>query len=180
MRIGIFGGTFDPLHNGHIFAIQYALDEANIDRCLVIVSGDPWRKDNVVADAKTRLAWTVEVCNEVFDTKVIVDDREVKRQGPTYTIDTLEELILQYPDDEFILIVGEDIPPTMHLWKDVERIRELSEIFVVPREIVKVSSTEVRAKIAANQDVKGLIPEKIEREIQEKALYNGDTSNTKE
>lgn len=175
MRLGIFGGTFDPPHNGHLFAIQYALEHAKLDKCLVVVSGDPWMKNNVNVDARTRLTWMKKICENNFDDKVIVDDREVKRSGPTYTIDTLEELTEQYQDSELVLIVGEDIPPTMDKWKDIEKIRGMVEIFIVPREIVNVSSTQVREVLASNGDLKSLIPAEIEREITEKSLYNSDT-----
>lgn len=172
MRIGIFGGTFDPFHNGHLFAIKYAIENADLDKCLVVVSGDPWQKDNVVATSQQRLSWTNKICAENFEGSVEVDDREVRRSGPTYTVDTLEELHAEYIDDVLVLIVGQDVFEKMDSWKDVERVREYAEIFVIPRGVVKVSSSEIRAISKQNGSISGLVPEIIESEISEKSLYN--------
>lgn len=177
MRLGIFGGTFDPFHIGHVFAIKYALDNAKLDKCLVVVAGDPWQKGNVIADAKTRYYWAKSVCEENFDEKVIVDDREIKRSGPSYTVDTLEELLKENPSDQLVLIVGYDIPEKMDTWKNIDRIRSISELFVVPRDVIQVSSTEIRDSLRRGESVKSLIPLIVENDIRQKGMYNVSNSS---
>ncbi|HMS24630.1 MAG TPA: nicotinate-nicotinamide nucleotide adenylyltransferase [Acidimicrobiia bacterium] len=174
MRIGIFGGTFDPIHHGHIHAIAYAQQEANLDRVLVMVAGDPYHKEMSQVTAEQRYEWVRRACDEYFvdDASVIVDDREIKRKGPTYTIDTLRELKTELPGDSLVLIVGEDIPSQMSTWKESEAIKELAEIFVVPRTIFPTSSSEIRVLAAAKKPITGLLPAVIETEIIKKSLYN--------
>lgn len=174
MRIGIFGGTFDPLHNGHLNTIGYALDRADLDHIRVIVAGDPYQKEKPGASAQTRLNWVREALEDHYAHRkeVIVDDREIKRDGPTYTIDTILELKNEYPDSDFVLIVGDDVPETLSTWKDADKLVRSVELFVVPRSIIQVSSTQIRSLLSENMPVSGLLPAKIEREIYEKALYN--------
>ncbi len=176
MRIGIFGGTFDPVHHGHIHAISYALEEGNLDLVLVMVAGDPYHKEVSNVSAQQRLDWVRRACNEYFPESecVVVDDREIKRAGATYTVDTLRELNTEFPDDSLVLIVGEDIPDQMSSWKEPEEIKTLAEIFVVPRTIFPTSSTEIRELVAGKNPITGLLPAVIEAEIVEKSLYNGE------
>lgn len=175
MRIGIFGGTFDPIHHGHIHAVAYAIEHASLDQCRIVVAGEPWQKDFVGADAHTRLGWAQLARDEYFpdSSQVIVDDREIKRGGETYTIDTLRELRTEFPDDTLVLIVGEDIPRTMSSWKDSDEVIELAELFIVPRSIFPTSSSYIRQCIAEKKSITGLLPAAIESEIMTKSLYNG-------
>lgn len=178
MRIGIFGGTFDPLHHGHIHAIAYALDSAHLDVCRVMVAGQPWQKDGNTANASWRLKMVRESCAQYFGKKsksVIVDDREITRGGPTYTVDTLREHSAEFPDAQLVLIVGEDIPAMMSTWKDAEDINHLAEIFVVPRSIFPTSSSYIRSSVQAKKPITGLLPPAIEAEILSKSMYNTDT-----
>jgi nicotinate-nucleotide adenylyltransferase len=177
MRIGIFGGTFDPIHLGHVNAIRYSRDQANLDLIFVVVAGDPYQKDTPGADAAQRLSWVQMACDEAFpdDDSVIVDDREVRRNGPSYTVDTLEEIQAEYPEAELVLIVGEDIPETMSSWKEHDKIGQMAELFVVPRTIFPASSTHIRSCFAENKPLAGVLPAQIETEIREKALYTKTT-----
>jgi len=174
MRIGVFGGTFDPIHHGHVHAVAYAMEHASLDQCRIIVAGEPWQKDYVSVDAHTRLLWAYVACDEYFseNPNVIVDDREVKRKGATYTVDTLRELHEEFPDDTLVLIVGEDIPRTMSTWKDSDAIIELSELCVVPRSIFPTSSSYIRQCRAEKKSITGLLPAAIEAEIVANSLYN--------
>jgi len=174
MRIGIFGGTFDPFHHGHVHAIAYALSEAKLDECRIVVAGEPWQKDFVGASAQMRLSWAQIACDEYFshNTHVIVDDREVARGEVTYTVDTLRELHGEFPDDTLVLIVGEDIPATMSTWKDPDDIEKLAELFVVPRTIFPTSSSYIRQCCATQKPITGLLPAAIEAEIMTNLLYN--------
>ena len=174
MRRGIFGGTFNPIHHGHIHAIAYALETADLDVIHVMVAGDPYQKNEVVIDSKLRLEWTKLAVEEFYPhrNEIVVDDREVLRSGPTYTIDTLRELQEEFFGDELVLIVGEDIVKSISTWNNADEIAEISEMFVVPRSIFPTSSTYIRTALRDKKPITGLLPASIEAEILSKSLYN--------
>jgi len=174
VRRGIFGGTFDPIHFGHIHAIAHACDVSKLDAIHIVVAGDPYQKSDLVASAHQRLSWVKAAIREFYpeSKKVIVDDREINREGPSYTYDTVMEMKSEYPEDELVLVIGEDIVDTIGSWKETEKLSELVEIFVVPRTIFPTSSTYIRAQLKEKKPVTGLIPSAIEAEIIEKSLYN--------
>lgn len=173
MRRGIFGGTFDPIHFGHIHAIAYSIQEANLDVLHVMVAGDPYQKTDVFVDSSQRLSWVKTSVNEFYPDRkdILVDEREINRAGPTYTIDTLRELREEFLGDELILVVGQDIVDTIATWNDADEILEISELFVVPRTIFATSSTYIRAALHDRKPITGLLPAVIETEIYEKSLY---------
>ena len=174
MRRGIFGGTFDPIHFGHIHAIAYAIEEANLDIMHVMVAGVPYQKQNISTDSNTRLDWVKAAIEEFYKDRkdVFVDEREILRDGPTYTIDTLREMREEFLGDDLVLVVGEDIVDTISTWNDSEEISELSDLFVVPRSIFPTSSSYIRAALAEKRPITGLLPSAIESEIIQKSLYN--------
>lgn len=173
MRIGIYGGTFDPIHFAHLHVIAYALENANLDLCHVVVAGEPWQKKDVGADSKTRLRWVEKSVQDFFPKakNVIVDDREILRKGETYTIDTLVSFRKEFENDELVLIVGDDIPAKLSTWKDHEKILEMAEMFVVPRSIVPISSSYIRSQASENHTIKGLVPYGVEIDITNDLLY---------
>ena len=174
VRRGIFGGTFDPIHFGHIHAIAHSIFQANIEAIHVMVAGEPYQKENLMASAKQRLDWVNMAVGQFFpDNEIVkVDDREVFRDGPTYTIDSIKEIKAEFPEDELILVVGEDIVETIDTWKDSRQVQDLVEVFVVPRSIFPTSSSYIRAQLQQKRPITGLIPNEIEAEIVEKSLYN--------
>lgn len=129
MRTGILGGTFDPIHIAHLHTAECALYQLGLDRVLVLPAGDPWQKaDRELAAAGHRL----EMCRlavqgvDRFD----VDDREVRRDGPTYTIDTLET----FPDDEdLVLILGADSATGLETWHRWEEVAARVSFAIAPR-----------------------------------------------
>ena len=167
MRIGIYGGTFDPIHFAHLHAIAYAFENAKLDLCRVIGARDPWQKPEVKADAQKRFRWTQLGVEEFFpDNKnIIVDDCEIKRDGNTYTIDTINELKHKYPNDDLVLIVGDDIPENFNTWKDHDQIIKLCELFIVSKSIMPISSTYIRKQLLEGKTVRALIPKSIENDI---------------
>ena len=130
-RIGLFGGTFDPPHFGHVAALRAALATNRFDVIEVTVAGDPYSKssDGHVLAASVRFAMA-EVAFADID-RVIVSDREIRRTGPSYTIDTVRELL---DDAESVdLIVGADLALQLDGWHDALQLRELVQVGVVPR-----------------------------------------------
>jgi len=174
MRRGIFGGTFDPIHFGHIHAIAYAVEEANLDILHVMVAGDPYQKNEVIVRARERLSWVKQAIEEFYFSRdeIIVDDREILREGPTYTIDTIKEMREEFLGDDLVLVVGEDIVNTISTWNNSDEIDELSELFVVPRTIFPTSSTDIRSLRRENKAITGLLPFAIETNILLNSLYN--------
>ena len=130
-RIGLFGGTFDPPHFGHVAALRAAAATGRFDRIEVTVAGNPYRKstDGSVLAASVRLAMA-QVAFANFDL-VVVSDREIRREGPSYTIDTVRELLAGA--DAVDLIVGADLASQLDGWHEAEQLRTLVRVGVVPR-----------------------------------------------
>jgi nicotinate-nucleotide adenylyltransferase len=194
-RVGVFGGTFDPVHVGHVVAAVEARRALDLDRVLMVVAGDPWQKRGVVvAPAADRLAMVEAAVDGVDGLEVC--DLELRRPGPTYTADTLEAL--SAPGRTLFLIVGADVAATLATWAGVERIPALATLVVVDRAgtppapgpppgpaggdgawrlervsipRLDISSTELRARAGRGWPLDGLVPPGAIRVIQERSLY---------
>lgn len=188
-RLGVLGGTFDPVHVGHVVAAVDARATLHLDRILLVVAGDPWQKrDRVVGSASDRLAM-VEAAFDGVD-GVEVSPIEVERRGPSVTADTLEAL--QAAHRELFLILGADAVANMSTWKRLDDTRSLATIVVVERDgehaeppgdgwrvehvpipRLDVSSTEVRERLADGRPIDGLVPPGVVQMIRERDLYTG-------
>ncbi len=128
-RLGLFGGTFDPPHFGHVAALEAAAECGRFDRLLVTVAGDPYLKNTDVRPAALRLA----MAHAAFDDLALVDvsDLEIRRRGPSYTVDTVRELLEGV--DAVDLIVGADLATQLDRWHEAEALRELVSVGIVPR-----------------------------------------------
>jgi nicotinate-nucleotide adenylyltransferase len=137
-RLGLFGGTFDPPHLGHVAALHAAAASGRFDRIVVTVAGDPYMKSPRVDAAERRLA----MAHAAFDDIPLVEvsDLEVHRRGPSYTIDTVRELLAT--SEAIDLIVGADLAPQLPQWHEAEALRELVDVGVVPRPGASSSSLE--------------------------------------
>jgi nicotinate-nucleotide adenylyltransferase len=188
-RIGIFGGTFDPIHVAHVVAAVEARRALGLDRVLLVPAGDPWQKrGQVSAPAADRLAM-VEAAIEGIE-GLEVCGIEVERAGPSYTADTLEAL--SGPDRDLFLVVGADVAATLPTWAGVERIPDLATLVVVDRPgapdpdvppgswrvehvsipYLDVSSTDLRARAVRGWPLDGLVPPGVVRVISQRSLYN--------
>jgi nicotinate-nucleotide adenylyltransferase len=188
VRTGILGGTFDPIHIAHLHAGETALHAAELDRVLFMPAGDPWQKsdDRRITPATTRVEMTRLAIAGVAGFEL--DLREVDRDGPTYTIDTLHS----FPDSEELhLIVGSDAAiglPTWHRWEEVV---ERARILVVPRpghamsEVTEslpnavalematldISSTSIREMVSAGRPYRYLVPADVYEFIEREGIY---------
>ncbi|HYU64194.1 MAG TPA: nicotinate-nucleotide adenylyltransferase [Verrucomicrobiae bacterium] len=185
MRIGILGGTFDPIHLGHLAAAEAAIDCARLDRVIFIPSGMPPHRHEAAANADQRL----EMCRLAIDgnKKFEVSDVEVKRGGVSYTVDTLRELKSRYPNDELFLILGWDAAKLFSSWNEPNEIRRLASMVVVTRpgtgpltgtsDIVcerptpDISGSALRRAIASGNRVTTLLPEAVAAYIARHGLY---------
>lgn len=133
MKTGVFGGTFNPVHNGHIMLAEYCMDSVGLDRIIMIPTAVPPHKiSNNLASENDRLNMCKLACRgkENF----FVSDIEIKRQGKSYTYETLTQLKEIYPDDHLYTIMGADMFLTLNRWKNPEIIFEKSSIITIPRD----------------------------------------------
>lgn len=192
-RIGIFGGTFDPMHVAHVVSAVEARRALGLNRVVLVPAGDPWQKrGSVTAPAADRLAMVEAAVEGIAGLEV--SPIEVERNGPSYTYQTLEAL--SAPGRRLFLIVGADVAATMHSWVGIERLPALATLVVVDRapagpaagesplrgwECVRlsiprldVSSTDLRTRAARGWPLDGLVPPGAVRVIAERGLYRAD------
>ncbi len=197
-RIGIFGSAFDPPHNAHVALVRAALAQLALDHLLVFPTGQAWHKARPLSDATHRLAMARLALSGIE--RVFVDDRELRRAGPTYTIDTLTEVQAQHPGAQLVLIVGgdqADALPGWHRWQDILRIAIISiasrgrppmgqavsgaensfldgpigRFLPLQMPLMDFSATVVRDRVAAGLGIDHLVPEPVARYIDQHHLY---------
>ena len=127
VRVGLLGGAFDPPHLGHEALARAALSQLALDRLLIVPTGEAWYKTQKLSSAPDRLAMC-HLAFEGLDTRIQVDARETQRTGPSYTVDTLRELHLEWPDAQLYLIMGDDQFRSLPRWHQVEEIGRLAII----------------------------------------------------
>jgi len=197
VRIGLLGGTFDPIHAGHLAAAKAALDCAELDRVMFIPAAQPPHRPRAIATADDRL----EMCRLAIegDTRFVVSDVELVRGGPSYTVDTLAELRRSHPGDQLLLILGWDAARLFSTWRRPDEVRALATIVVVarpgsaaPRQAdlepaglggqgvilcleptPDVSASEIRRALASGESIAGKVPAAVERYIAAHHLYAG-------
>ena len=181
-RIGVFGGAFDPPHVGHLVVAQDVIEALDLDLLLIVPSARPPHRDAVL-DAEQRL----ELARAVFDDdpRIEVSDVEFHRPGPSWTVDTLQEIRRRWDPDELVLVIGVDQYRSFDSWRDPEKILELAELAVMPRNgelpredprypfvaapvtRVDVSSTRVRDRLSTGRSVRYLVPGTIRERLEE-------------
>jgi nicotinate-nucleotide adenylyltransferase len=195
MRIGVFGGTFDPIHDGHLAAAAAAMECAHLDRILFVPSAQPPHRPAALAPADDRLAMTRLAIDD--DPRFEVSDLEVKRGGMSYTADTLADLHRDHPNDRLFLILGWDAARLFSTWHEPEKVTDLASVVVVGRPGMQspmpsdldsagldpgrvvlclvptpdVSGSGLRRAIAAGESAAGKLPPAVERYIAEHHLY---------
>lgn len=193
MRIGILGGTFDPVHIGHLIVAETVREEAGLDEIWFMPAGNPPHKDgNDVTDAGTRLALlqaAIAGCPHFR-----ISELELERGGPSYTVDTARALSARYPHNRFFWIIGGDM--VAHLPR-FDRVEELvaeigllgvarpgfeaaaeslpaslaDAVTMVPVPLIALSSTDIRQRIRAGKSVRYLLPDAVINVIKERCLY---------
>jgi len=200
MRIGIFGGSFDPVHIGHLWIAEAALETLRLDEVRWIPAAtSPLKQGGPVASEEDRLQMVrlaVSGCEGH-----LVDDCEIKRGQISYTVDTLETLTSEDPDAEFFLILGADSLASFHRWHKPERILQLATLAVVGRggekpidltmlggladqesieaihqsvikmPLIELSSSEIRGRIAERRSIRFRVPHAVEALIDSQNLY---------
>lgn len=193
-RLGLFGGAFDPPHVAHVALARAAVSQLALDELRVCPTGRAWHKSRPLSDAHHRLAMARLAFSEV--PRVVVDDRELRRDGPTYTVDTLRELHLEHPQDTLVLVIGADQADTFDQWRESDEIARLAIISVAVRpradepagtvdasrlpggqwlpislRPLSVSATDIRARRASGLGIDHLVPASVARYIDQHHLY---------
>ncbi|MBI5601282.1 MAG: nicotinate (nicotinamide) nucleotide adenylyltransferase [Gemmatimonadetes bacterium] len=186
MRIGIFGGTFDPPHVGHWLAAVDAVEALALDEVVwVPAAQQPLKAGVSSADTAHRLAMARLMV--LGDTRFRVDAVELERGGLSFTVDTLRAYRERYPDAALFLLLGRDAAASLPKWREPEVIRELAEIVVLtrggeaaslpsgvrelPTRRVDVSATEIRERVAAGRSIRGFVPDAVAAYIAAHGLY---------
>ena len=196
MRVGILGGTFDPVHVAHLILAECAREQLSLDEVLFVPAGEPWRKgDREITPAEHRLEMLKLAIagNDGFG----ISDVELRRSGPTYTADTLEALAGERLDDEFWFIIGADALADLPNWHEPARIVSHARLAVAPRDVqdvnvaalnlpgiasrsdqfdaprLEISSSDIRVRAAAGASIRYLVPDAVARYISEHGLYAG-------
>lgn len=196
-KTGIFGGAFNPVHNGHVNLAREAIEQLKLRKLLIIPTSESPHKATKLLPFDTRM----EMCRLAFDgisdkCEITVSDIERKMGGVSYTINTIRELAKQCPEAQFYLLIGGDMLFSFREWYKYESIlkeskvcavarggdnftdmlefaAEMGRVKVLPTNVVDVSSTEIRGKLAAGKDISELVPQNVAEYIAANDLYRG-------
>ena len=188
MKIGLLGGSFDPPHVGHLVVAEGVRWALGLDEVWFVVAGDPQHKPvETAAETRVELTRLATTGNEAF----VVDDREVRRDGATYTVDTLSELRAERPDDTFFFILGSDEVGELPNWHRADELPDLVTFVAVERpghelprahpvqqrvNIVRlpqldISSTDLRKRYVKGRPTRYLVPDAVDAYVRSSGLY---------
>ena len=199
MKIGLYGGTFSPPHTAHVRAARLFIREAGLDRLIVMPAGIPPHKS---ADKWGTGEIRLEMTRLAFSDLACVSDYEIKKEGRSYTVETLRFLKKKYPKDELYMLVGEDMFLSLESWREPRGIMELctvvamrrkgienavmeeaakrytslygARVLLIEDEPFEMSSTEIRNRIAAGEDTKDLLSTAVADYIKKNKLYKDE------
>jgi nicotinate-nucleotide adenylyltransferase len=207
MRVGIFGGTFDPIHLGHLILAEQCREQGRLDQVWFVPAPRPPHKhDRVLTrfDQRVEMIQLAIAGHHAFR----VEEIEKERSGPSYTVDTVAELRRRYPDDQFVLLIGSDTLADIHSWYEPARLLDMVAVLVMARPdhpprsaenvraalhlpasarvhidlvdapLVDIHSRDLRARVAARRSLRYFVPRAVEVYIAEKHLYRSQTSKT--
>ena len=199
MKVGILGGTFDPVHNGHLTVAEQVKSQLKMDEVIFIPAGQPWLKqDRLISPAEHRLDMLrLAVAGKPYFS---ISTIELDRPGNTYTIDTIDRLLAESgPEGELYFIIGWDKLAELHLWKDATGLLEKCCLVAVPRPgyalpdlreleaavpgatrrvvlldspLVDISASEIRQRVRQGLSISNLVPEAVALYIRRQALYS--------
>lgn len=189
-RVGLFGGTFDPVHNAHVALAHAALAGLALDEVRWVPTGHSWQKDHHATPAAHREAMVrLAMAGEP---RFVLDRIEIERSGPSYTLDTVRALRAAQPATEWVLVIGQDQYAGLHTWRDWPVLLSLVTLAVanrpgttaaphadvrahphraVPLPMLDISATDIRRRVAAGGDISQLVPPQVARYIETHGLY---------
>ena len=197
-RVGIFGGSFDPVHTAHVALAQAALTALRLHELRWIPAGNPWQKTRTITDATHRVAMVQAAI--AGEARFVLDRIEVDRGGASYTLDTVRALAVARPGTHWFLIIGQDQYSSLHTWRHWQELLGLVTLAVanrpgddlgnrrqphadvqrhahemVPLPMLDISSTQIRQRVAAGLDITPLVPPAVARYIETHGLYRSPT-----
>nr|WP_272878561.1 nicotinate-nucleotide adenylyltransferase [Rothia nasimurium] len=196
-RVGVMGGTFDPIHHGHLVAASEVAAVLSLDEVIFVPTGNPWQKANKQVTAPEH-RYLMTVIATASNPRFTVSRVDIDRQGPTFTIDTLTDLRAERPNDELFFITGADAMSQITTWKDAHKMWDLATFVAVTRpgheltvpeeaqgrvrviEIpaMAISSTDIRDRARNDLPVWYLVPDGVVQYINKYSLYTGDDTGT--
>ena len=188
-RVGVMGGTFDPIHHGHLVAASEVAQSFDLDEVVFVPTGKPWQKSKV---SKGEHRYLMTVIATASNPRFTVSRVDIDREGATYTVDTLRDLHEQMPDAELFFISGADAVEQIFSWKDVDELWEMAHFIAVSRPghelslsglsgehvsllevpALAISSTDCRARVARGYPVWYLVPDGVVQYIAKHSLYS--------
>jgi nicotinate-nucleotide adenylyltransferase len=189
-RIGLFGGTFDPPHLAHVALARSALQALSLDEVRWIPAGQPWQKSTLVSPAADRAAMVALAI--AGESRFVLDDCELRRQGPSYTLDTVSALRAAHPDATWVLLIGQDQYAGLHTWRGWQELLQMVVLAVanrpgaaiqahpdvtrfghrmVPLEMLDVAATDIRGRVERGEPIDHLVPPEVARYIERHRLY---------
>src|ERR1700716_2934060 len=198
-RIGVMGGTFDPIHHGHLVAASEVQSRFDLDEVIFVPTGQPWQKsDRVVTRAEDRYLMTVIAT--ASNPKFSVSRVDIDRSGQTYTVDTLRELHAEYPDDQLFFITGADALEQILTWRNADELFTFAHFIGVTRPgyrlnnkhlpngkvslvevtAMAISSTACRERVQKGEPVWYLVPDGVVRYIDKRKLYSCEGPRTEQ
>jgi len=196
-RIGVFGGAFDPPHLAHVALVRSATEALGLDEVRVLPTGQAWHRPGQLSDAAHRLAMARLAFAGL--PQVVVDDREIQRRGPSYTVDTLTEIAAEHPGAQLYLLIGDDQRRSLPGWHRIADIARLAiicaaardpqvaswhpgepskaalpgpEIQPLPMPLMPISATDIRQRLSRQAGIADLVAPTVERYIHEHHLYS--------
>lgn len=193
MKIGFLGGSFDPVHFGHLLAAQDALEQFPLDRLILVPAAQaPLKPNDVQSSAEDRIAM-LRAATE-WDRRFELSDYELRRGGISYTIDSARHFRALYPNDELYWVIGGDQLPNLHLWKEIGELAKLVQFIFLERpgypvkakveipglvlhrcdgHLLAISSTELRERTRRGRSLDYFVPHKAIVYIRQRDLYRG-------
>lgn len=190
MKIGLYFGSFNPIHNGHLIIANYIVDNSDLEQIWLVVSPqNPFKTSSVLLNEYDRLFLTRIAVED--EPRLKVSDVEFKLPQPSYTIDTLTYLEEKFPQNEFTIIMGSDSFQNLHKWKNADLILKKYSIIIYERPghkvkewidkgnkikilnapLLEISATTIRQNIKQGKSIRYLVPEKVREEIEKSGYY---------
>ena len=185
-KIGLYGGSFDPIHNGHLILARDAMERLELDQVVFLPARiSPHKLDRPPASPEARCQMLAAAIRN--EPGFSMDDCEIRRDGPSFTIETVQMYAERYPGAKLHYFVGDDNLPELDTWKEIAELRELVQFVVLSRvgmpflaqfptitRRIEISSTEIRNRIARGQSVRYMVPDPACEVITMLALYQND------
>ncbi len=191
MKIGFLGGSFDPVHFGHLIAAQDVYEQYKLDRLFLVPAAQaPLKPSDVQSTPDDRWQMLLAACE--WDRRLELSDYELRKGGMSYTIDSVRHFLAKFPDDELLWIIGGDQLPLLHKWKEIDELAKLIEFIFLERpkhpskphpeipglrlhrcdgHLIEISSSELRQRVRAQLSLHYFCPQKVIAYIEDRKLY---------